>query len=151
MVSTLTSFSNALTPPRDLDISNIASGYWYNSANNGKVRVDETYDGAFGSSLFDFTNTSTEGGVMNHQIIVGPSVGSDPTCFDEYVQAPAFPLITEDLLITANATFGGVVQEPFLGPAQTVSIELEFMEVTDISAVELPHRRVNLRDRIYEY
>ncbi|KAI9878537.1 MAG: hypothetical protein M1823_006944, partial [Watsoniomyces obsoletus] len=103
----------------DVELSNIAAGYWYNSAEHGKVRIDEAYDGAFGSSLFDYTNTSSDGGVMNHQYLVGPSAGSEATCFDEYVQAPGFPLVTSDLLREFNATFGGVVQEPFLGVTQT--------------------------------
>ena len=109
-----------LTLPRNAQVSHIASGYWYNSAENGKVRVDETYDGAFGSSLFDFTNMSPDGGVRNHQIIVGPSVDSKPECFHDYVQAPGFPLITADFLQSANASFGGIVQEPLLGVTQTV-------------------------------
>ena len=149
MVSTASSSSTVLITSRDIDVSHIASGYWYNSAKNGKVRVDETYDGAFGSSLFDFTNTSNDGGVMNHQIIVGPSVGSEPTCFDDFVQAPGFPLITEDFLISSNATFGGVVQEPFLGPAQTVSATGAFRrsyddaDLTNVPTVEFPVRRID--------
>jgi hypothetical protein len=57
---------------------------------------------------------------MNHQYLVGPSAGSEATCFDDYVQAPGFPLVTSDLLREFNATFGGVVQEPLLGVTQTV-------------------------------
>lgn len=109
---------------RDAEVSHIAAGYWYNSAEHGKVRVDETYDGAFGSSLFDYTDTNADGGVMNHQVLVSPNFGSKPACFDDYVQAPAFPLVTADLLRDYNATFGGVVQEPLLGVTQTVSFLL---------------------------
>lgn len=106
---------------RNDEVSHITSGYWYNSAANGKVRVDETYDGAYGSSLFDYTNMSSTGAFSNHQIIVGPSIGSAPSCFDDYVENPGFPLVTADFLQTYNASFGGIVQEPFLGEVQTVS------------------------------
>ena len=98
-------------------ISHLGTG---TSAENGKVRVDETYDSAFGSSLFDYTNAGPDGGIRNHLITVSPSVNSEPECFDEYVQAPGFPLITADFLQSANASFGGIVQDPLLGVTQTV-------------------------------
>ena len=103
------------------ELSHISSGYWYNSASLGKVRIDESYEGAYGSSLFDYTDMSPDGGVMNHQVLVGPSVGSESTCFDDYVQNPGFPLITPGFLRDWNASFGGVVDDRFLGVTQTVS------------------------------
>jgi hypothetical protein len=86
------------------------------------VRLDESYAGGLGSSLFDFTDTTPAGGVMNRQVIVGPSIGSTPACFAEYVSMPGFPVITESFLRDAGAVFGGVVDEPLVGRAQTVSL-----------------------------
>ena len=106
---------------RNDNVSHIVSGYWYNSASHGQVRIDETYAGAFGSSLFDYTDMNAEGAVKNRQIIVAPSVGSTPSCFDEYVEQPGFPLITKDFLQAASATFGGIVTDPLIGESQTVS------------------------------
>lgn len=111
---------DSLTNFRDEEVSHITAGYWYNSASNGKVRVDETYLGAYGSSLFDYTNATQDGTISNAQIIIGPSIGSEPSCFDDYVEMPGFPLVTADFLISYNATFGGIVNEPFLGWTQTV-------------------------------
>ena len=110
-----------------MEVSNIAAGYWYNSAENGKVRADVAFEGAYSSSLFDYTDINTDGEVPNHVITVGPSVGSEESCFEEYVQAPSFPLVTPDLLQSSNATFGGVVQEPLLGPTQTVGQLFSFL------------------------
>lgn len=107
---------------RDVNVSHIAAGYWYNSASQGKVRVDEAYDGAFGSSLFDYSDTSTDGAVLNKQWIIEGSAGSHPTCFNEHVPDPGFPLVTKDFLQNANAVFGGVMQDPYAGWVQSVSL-----------------------------
>lgn len=105
----------------DENVSHIAAGYWYNSVSQGKVRVDETYDQGFGSSLFDYNNVTSSGEVLNKQYLIGPSVGSNPTCFNEHVAAPGFPLVTVDFLRNLNAVFGGVVQDPYVGWVQSVS------------------------------
>jgi hypothetical protein len=115
---------------RNGHLSHIASGYWYNSANQGKVRVDETYKDAYGSSLFDYTNTSSSGGVFNHLITHGPAIGQQADCFADYVDLPGFPLVTEGFLKDANASFGGVVKEPFLGEVQSVSIFFDLCSLT---------------------
>lgn len=86
------------------------------------VRVDEVYDGAFGSSLFDYTNSS-DGSALNKQWIVSPSVGSKPTCFKDRVSQPGFPLVTKDMLKLAGATFGGIVKDPWLSYVQSVSLK----------------------------
>ena len=106
---------------RNENVSHIAAGYWYNSASLGKVRVDESYDGAFASSLFDYTNTTSDGGVLNKLWTVSPSVGSQPTCFSEHIPDPGFPLVTADILKQAGASFGGVTNDQWIGYSQTVS------------------------------
>lgn len=105
----------------DENVSHIAAGYWYNSRSQGKVRVDETYDGALGSSLFDYTDINSSGQVLNKQYLLQPSVGSTPDCFTDHVTSPAFPLVTGDFLRNLNAVFGGVVLDSFVGCAQSVS------------------------------
>ena len=56
-------------------------------------------------------------------------------------------IVTADFLQATNATFGGVVQDPFLGSTQTVSYALAFQcpgtsrpVRADISAVEFCFR-----------
>ncbi|KAJ9608254.1 hypothetical protein H2200_007242 [Cladophialophora chaetospira] len=102
----------------DENVSHIVTGYMYNSATHGLVRVDEVLDGALGSSLFDYRNAS-DGSALNKQWLVGPSVGSKPTCFSERVSMPGFPLVTAGILQTNGATFGGVVQDQWVGYAQS--------------------------------
>lgn len=106
----------------DENVSHIAAGYWYNSNSQAKVRVDETYDGALGSSLFDYTDINSSGQVLNKQYILQPSVGSTPDCFTDHVTNPAFPLVTNDFLRNLNAVFGGVVQDSFVGWAQSWNV-----------------------------
>ena len=106
---------------RDNNVSHISSGYWYNSAAQGKVRVDETFEGSLASSLFDYTNITAEGRILNKLWEIHPSVGSTPTCFVEHLQNPAFPLVTVDLLKVNQAIFGGVVNDPLVGYTQSVS------------------------------
>lgn len=88
-----------------MNVSHIASGYWYNSAAAGKVRVDESYDGAFASSLFDYTDIDADGKVLNRMRTVETSVGNEPSCFSEHVADPGFPLVTADILQIYDATF----------------------------------------------
>ena len=108
-------------------LSHIVSGFWYNSATHSRVRIDETYDGGIsGSSIFDYADMNAEGGVKNHQILVGPSVNGQKQCFEDYVANPAFPLITGDLLVGMNASFGGVVRDSLVGETVTVSCAYVF-------------------------
>ncbi|KAK5087831.1 hypothetical protein LTR05_002046 [Lithohypha guttulata] len=108
----------------DIELSHLTSGYWYNSALQGQVRVDETYHNAYGSSLFDYTNISTTGAINNRMFTVNPSAGSPPVYFEAYIDSPGFPLITSNFLQSANATFGGIVNKPFLGHVQTWNLLL---------------------------
>lgn len=114
---------------RDNNVSHITSGYWYNSVAQGKVRVDEAYDGEFASSLFDYTNVTADGQVLNKLRLVGPSVGSSPTCFVEHISNPGFPLVTTDILKNNSAVFGGVVNDPEMGYTQSVSLQHLHREV----------------------
>jgi hypothetical protein len=109
-----------MQPQWDENVSHIAAGYWYNSNSQAKVRIDETYDGAFGSSLFDYNDINSSGQVLNKQYLIQPSVGSTPDCFNDHVTNPGFPLVTIDFLRNLNAVFGGVVQDPYVGWAQSV-------------------------------
>ena len=84
--------------------------------------MDEAYEGEFASSLFDYTDVTTDGRVMNKLRLVGPSVGSSPTCFVDHVENAGFPLVTADILKSNSALFGGVVDDPIVGYTQTVSI-----------------------------
>jgi hypothetical protein len=124
----------------DENVSHIAAGYWYNSKSQVKVRVDETYDGALGSSLFDYTDINSSGQVLNKQYLLQPSVGSKPDCFTDHVNDPAFPLVTGDLLHNLNAVFGGVAQDSLVGWAQSVSksrsAPLESIDPTQFSDFE---------------
>ena len=61
-----------------MTLSHIAAGYIYNSPAHFKVRVDLTSDALFGSSLFDYTNTTNEGLVANTQWTLSPAVNSTP-------------------------------------------------------------------------
>jgi hypothetical protein len=110
--------------PRDNDVSHIVTGYWWNAASLGMVRVDEVYDGAFGSSLFDYTN-STDGSALNKQYLIGPTPGSKPSCFSDQVSQPGFPLLTADLLKEANAVYGGIVMDQWVSSVTSVSMFLK--------------------------
>jgi hypothetical protein len=111
-LSPLTSSHLALTElsHRNANISHIASGYLYASPSLGLVRVDEAYDGALGSSLFNFTDVKDEG-VLNVLWTLSPAITSKPEVFRGYVQ-PAFPLLTADVLGEGSAVYaGGEVDE----------------------------------------
>jgi hypothetical protein len=105
---------------RNANISHIASGFIYSSPSQQKVRVDEAYDSALGSSLFDYTNV-TQDGVANRQWILDPAITSPPSLWQGYV-VPAFPLIPRDLLVTSGAVFGGIVDDPYVGQVATVRL-----------------------------
>ncbi|KAH8804372.1 hypothetical protein F5884DRAFT_753980 [Xylogone sp. PMI_703] len=47
------------------NLSHITSGYIYNSPSQNLVRADEAYNGGFGSSLFNYHNTTEDGLVDN--------------------------------------------------------------------------------------
>lgn len=59
--------------------------------------------------------------MLNKLRTVSGGAGSAAECFVAHVADPAFPLVTADLLQRAAASFGGVVKDPYVGYAQTVS------------------------------
>ena len=106
------------------DISHIASGYIYCSPSAEKVRVDETYDSALGSSLFDYTNVTSEG-VSNTLWLLSPSLTSVPQFYTGY-QVPAFPLIPTDLLVNNNAVYAGRTTDQYAGEVTKVLSHTRF-------------------------
>lgn len=105
---------------RDSNVSNIASGFIYNSPSNGIVRVDEAFDSTFASSLFDYGNVTEEGGVSNRLWSLSPAITSPAECFSDFV-APAFPLISPDILVTNGAIYAGTTYDAFAGEVALVS------------------------------
>jgi len=61
------------------------------------------------------------GQVLNKLWTVETSVGNVPKCFVEHVANPGFPVVTADLLKTYQASFGGIVNDPYVGYVQSVS------------------------------
>jgi hypothetical protein len=117
-------FASKLTRPRlyrDANVSHIASGFIYNSPSRSKVRVDEAYDSTLGSSLFDYTNV-TQGGVANRLWSLSPAITSPPECFQGFSN-PAFPLISEDILVANEAIYGGVTYDAFAGEVALVRFD----------------------------
>ena len=108
-----------ITPLRDESVSHIASGFLYNSGANKKVRVDEAYNSTLASSLFDFTNVTSDGLVRNDLFIIAPSIASKPTC-TQFLANAAFPLVPTDLLTANNAVFAGLAEDEFNGLVQSV-------------------------------
>lgn len=101
------------------NVSHIASGYMYSSPASKKIRVDETYRSALGSSLFNF-NDVTADGVNNTLWLLTPTLTSTPQFFTGYEQ-PAFPLVEADLLVKARAVYAGTTIEPYAGEVTKVS------------------------------
>ena len=99
-------------------MSHIASGFIYSSQSQQKVRVDEAYDSSLGSSLFDYANV-THDGVANRLWILRPAITSPPNLWQGYV-TPTFPLISRDFLVSSNAVFGGLANDPHVGEVSTV-------------------------------
>ena len=73
------------------------------------------------SSLFDYTNISSDGLVSNTLYTLSPSVLSKPEVFSDYVN-PGFPLFTEDILISNNAAFTGLVDRSRNGNGVVASV-----------------------------
>lgn len=86
--------------------------------------MDEAYDTVLGSSLFDYHNV-TDQGVSNILWTLTPAVASEPEFFTGFVQ-PAFPLISADFLVAANAVYAGIVQDPYVGEVTAVSFLFYF-------------------------
>lgn len=76
------------------------------------------YDSTIGSSLFDYSNVTQEG-VANKMWTLSPAIASAPQYFFGYVE-PAFPLLSEDLLIASQAVYVGTINDPYVGEATAV-------------------------------
>lgn len=98
---------------RNQNLSHITSGYIYNSPVQSLVRADEAYNGAFGSSLFNYHNT-TEDGLVDNILTTYNSTFTRLDVWRGYVN-PGFPLITDDFLAKEGASFGGLVHRDFVG------------------------------------
>jgi hypothetical protein len=92
----------------------------YHSLSEGKVRVDEVYDSTLGSSLFDYTNVTKEG-VLNRLWTLSPAISSPAQYFKGFVN-PAFPLISDDILVANNAIYGGTTYDAMAGQVELVSL-----------------------------
>lgn len=113
--------SRTLLPShRDQNLSHITAGFLYSSASLAKVRVDQAYDGTLGSSLFDFTNVTADGLVLNSLWELNPAITSQPTC-QQYQVNSDFPLVPADFLVGANAVFAGHRRDQFNGVVAEVS------------------------------
>lgn len=93
-------------------MSHITSGYIYFSPSRNLVRADEAYDGGLASSLFDYSNTTKDGLVLN-TLTSYEGNSTQPIVWTGYVNSN-YPLFTEDLLIQAGAVFGGLVKRDLL-------------------------------------
>jgi hypothetical protein len=93
-------------------LSHVTSGYIYFSPSRNLVRADEAYDGGLASSVFDYSNTTKDGLVLNTLTSYEVN-GTKPTVWTGYVNSN-YPLFTEDLLIRSGAVFGGLVKRDLL-------------------------------------
>ncbi|KAK2600075.1 hypothetical protein QQS21_005161 [Conoideocrella luteorostrata] len=95
------------------NVSHITAGYMYNSPSRQIVRVDETFENAIASSIFDYKNITEEGLVDNILTSVNSNF-AHPTVFRGYVNSN-FPLIGSDFLANNSAVFTGMVNKEFSG------------------------------------
>jgi hypothetical protein len=93
-------------------LSHITSGYIYFSPSQNLVRADEAYDGGLASSVFDYSNTTKDGLVLN-TLTSYEGNSTKPTVWTGYVNSN-YPLFTENLLIQGGAVFGGLVKRDLL-------------------------------------
>lgn len=109
-----------LTDTRNVNISHITSGFLYNSPTLKKVRVDEAYDTTIASSLFNYNNISSDGLVSNIMYSFSPSIASKPTFFSDFVN-PNFPLFAEDMLVSNEAVYTGLIERANSGIVASVN------------------------------
>ncbi len=105
---------------RDINVSNIASGFVYHSPANQAVRADAAFDSTLESSFFDYTNITSDGLVSNRVYTLSPSVASPPRC-QSYSVLPGFPLLPADVLVSNDAVFAGSEMHAMNGMATKVS------------------------------
>lgn len=102
-------FVVANTKYRDETLSHIMTGYIDNSPAKGIVRVNEAYDDAPASSLFNYANVTKDGLVDNILTIYN---GTEPYVWQGYVNSN-YPIFEKDFLVKAEAVFGGLVKRQF--------------------------------------
>lgn len=103
---------------RDETLSHIMTGYIDNSPAKGMVRVNEAYDDAPASSVFNYANVTGDGLVDNILTIYN---GTTPYVWQGYVNSN-YPIFEQDFLAKADAVFGGLVTRQFNGDVASVSI-----------------------------
>ncbi|RFU82182.1 hypothetical protein TARUN_15 [Trichoderma arundinaceum] len=93
----------------DETLSHIMTGYIDNSPKNGIVLVNEAYDNAPASSLFNYANITKDGLVDNILTIYNDT---RPYVWQGYVNSN-YPIFEQDFLLKADAVFGGLVKRQF--------------------------------------
>ncbi|RAL17419.1 uncharacterized protein BO97DRAFT_380818 [Aspergillus homomorphus CBS 101889] len=93
------------------NLSHITNGYIYNSPSQNYVRADEAFEGSLASSFFNYTN-STNDGLVDNTLTTYNHNSTKPTIWQGFVNSN-FPLFPEDILVTNNAVFGGLVRRQF--------------------------------------
>ncbi|GFP58655.1 hypothetical protein TASIC1_0011002200 [Trichoderma asperellum] len=95
----------------DETLSHIMTGYIDNSPAKGIVRVNEAYDDAPASSVFNYANVTGDGLVDNILTVYN---GTTPYVWQGYVNSN-YPIFEQDFLVKADAVFGGLVTRQFNG------------------------------------
>ncbi|EHK20491.1 uncharacterized protein TRIVIDRAFT_154462 [Trichoderma virens Gv29-8] len=93
----------------DETLSHIMTGYIDNSPAKGIVRVNEAYDDAPASSVFNYANVTKDGLVDNVMTIYN---GTKPYVWQGYVNSN-YPIFEQDFLVKNDAVFGGLVTRQF--------------------------------------
>ncbi|KAM0257091.1 hypothetical protein ACHAQJ_004555 [Trichoderma viride] len=102
----------------DETLSHIMTGYINNSPTKGIVRVNEAYNDAPASSLFNYANVTSDALMDNLLTIYN---GSTPYVWQGYVNSN-YPIFEKDFLLKDDAVFGGIVTRQFSGNVASVSI-----------------------------
>lgn len=105
---------------RDETLSHIMTGYIDNSPAKSVVRVNEAYDDAPASSVFNYANVTKDGLVDNVLTIYNATT---PYVWQGYVNSN-YPIFEQDFLAKADAVFGGLVTRQFNGNVASVSVPL---------------------------
>ncbi|KAK5726449.1 hypothetical protein LTS12_027439 [Elasticomyces elasticus] len=100
--------------------SNIVIRVWYSSPSQRLVVINEAFNGAFGSSTFDYSNTTSDGLVDNTLILFSPNGAMLPV-YRDYVNSN-FPLFEDDMLVKGGTVFSGLVERLLVGQVASWSI-----------------------------
>ncbi|PTB37978.1 hypothetical protein M441DRAFT_146244 [Trichoderma asperellum CBS 433.97] len=115
----------------DETLSHIMTGYIDNSPAKGIVRVNEAYDDAPASSVFNYANVTGDGLVDNILTIYN---GTTPYVWQGYVNSN-YPIFEQDFLVKADAVFGGLVTRKFNGDVASVSVIPVTVYVNNCNAI----------------